>query len=285
MIELGDAFPLVSSALAFLAALLAALWIGPVWDAVARFWVRDLAALMPALDLDEAWVTKFLRGWGMAMIGVVAVVGVLLRMPLLVPLLLLVVFLMPRWVLRGMIRRRRLLLRDQLVNATLALANTTRAGQSLPQGLEAISETLPPPLAGYLQRVVRDYRRGRTLTDAIQDAKARLDLDSFTMFATAIVTCLERGGRVTESLDGISRTLVETQRLERKIESDTASGRMLQRVLVAFPFLFVIGFYFIDRASTSLLFTTLIGQAVLDVVGLLILVSILWANRLLTIDI
>ncbi len=53
------------------------------------------------------------------------------------------VYVAPRIILDLMIRRRRALLRDQMVTATIALANTSRAGLSLAQGLETVGKETP----------------------------------------------------------------------------------------------------------------------------------------------
>jgi Flp pilus assembly protein TadB len=63
------------------------------------------------------------------------------------------------------------------------------------------------------------------LPESLRAAKDRLNIDSFTLFAAAILVSLERGGRITDALERISHSLQELQRIERKLEVDTASGK------------------------------------------------------------
>ena len=183
-----------------------------------------------------------------------------------------------------MIERRRALLRDQMVGGAIALANASRAGLSLAQGLKTVGEEIPQPLAAELQKIVNEYEHGRPLQRAIHNAKERLNLDSFTLFASAIEVSLERGGRITESLERISRSLQENQRIERQLEAETASGRRVVIILAIFPFLFLAGFLVLHPEGTLLLFSTLIGQFVVLVVIALTFVSIWWSNRILSIE-
>jgi tight adherence protein B len=195
------------------------------------------------------------------------------------------IWIAPRQLIQMAIGRRRSTLRDQMVTACVTLANTTRAGLALAQGLEAISAEAAEPLATELRRLVRDYQRGRPLAESIRDTKERLNIDSFTLFANAILTCLERGGRVTEALERISASLQENQRLERKLEADTASGRRVVLILALFPVAFLMMFYLMDPDTTSLLFSTLVGQIILVVIAGLVYASVAWARYILGIDI
>ena len=285
------AAPWIDESAALLASLAVALSVGsalmaltPAWDALARRQVADLAAGLRAVRIDTTGLTARMRWWGGAMFAA-TVVLLILRLPILIPPALFLIFVAPRYWLGAIVRRRRTLLRDQMAVAGVALANTSRAGLSIAQGLESILAETPEPLSTELRQVVHEFQRGRPLPDALTAAKERLDLDGFTLFVSALLTCLERGGRVTEALDGISRSLQEAQRLERKIEADTASGRKVVVLLSGFPVLFLAGFALIDPEGTGLLFTTIIGQVVLVVVAALIFISAKLSERILRLEV
>jgi len=99
------------------------------------------------------------------------------------------------------------------------------------------------------------------------------------------VVCHERGGKVTEALDRIAASLLEMQRLERKIEADTQSGRRVAILLGIFPFLFLGGFYVLDPEGTGLIFSTIPGQVVLVVVIAIVYFCMRWADKIVAIDI
>jgi tight adherence protein B len=195
------------------------------------------------------------------------------------------VYVAPRIYLQQEIARRTMLLRDQLVGTVTALANATRAGLSLAQGIANVAAETPEPLANELNRISRDYRGGRPLSASLVDARTRLKLDSFTLFASALLVSLERGGRITEALERIGKSLQENQRLERKLEADTQSGKKVVVILAIFPFAFLVMFYFLNPEGTSLLFTTVLGQIVLLVVIVLVYFAVRWAQSILDVDI
>lgn len=275
---------IVSTALMAAAGFLGARWVAPAWDELARRRIGDLLELSRSLNIEEGRSRVWLRVWGVSMAAtpvVFAVIGV----PLLIPPALYLLYRAPRWILDGRVERRRRLLRDQLVGATVSLANSSRAGQPLAQGLETVAEDSPEPLASELRRIVADFQLGRPLPRAIEDASRRLNLNGFTILSCVLLTCLERGGRVTDALGEISKSLREEQRLERKIESETASGRLAGLVLAAFPFVFLAGLTLLAPDLAGVMFSTWIGQAVLVLVILMVYASVIMTSKILAINV
>ena len=276
--------PLITTAMLFVAGAIAGKSLGRAWDVLAQRYVADLGPMLDSLSLDQKHIRYLLRWWGVSLVASFLILTFVFSMlPIAIAVLILLTF-APRWVLRIMIKRRRTLLRDQLVGGTTALANACRAGLSLAQGLETVSAEVPQPLAAELQRIVSGYQHGQALIEAITATKDRLQLDSFTLFASAICVSLQRGGRVTESLERIGSTLQENQRVERKLESETASGRKVVLLLALFPFVFLAGFYVMHPEGTSLVFQSLIGQFVLLAVIGLVVGSVAWSNKILSIE-
>jgi tight adherence protein B len=234
--------------------------------------------------MDSQSVNIAMRWWGLTLVAVFIVVGIVLAMmPVAVGIVLLLVI-APRYILDRLIDRRRILLRDQMVRATVALANASRAGLSLAQGLESVAEETPAPLARELQRIVRDYHSGRPLADAIREVQERLRLEAFDVFAAAILVCLDRGGRVTYALERISDGLRELQRLERKLEADTAAGRRIAWILGLFPGVFLLGFSVMDPVAMAIMYTTLLGQFILLGIGVMVFAAVVWCRHLLNLD-
>lgn len=274
----------LSSALVFGAVALGAMWLAPAWDSYARSYIADLRPRLAALGLDGAGIQNALRWWGIAIFLTLLVVGLFMAMPPIALGLAYLVFVSPRFILDYMIARRRTLLRDQMVRAAATMANSSRAGLGLAQGLENAARETPQPLRAELKRIVHNYHGGMPLAQALTEVERRLDLEAFTMFSSALIICLERGGRVTFALDRICDGLQELQRLERKMEADTAAGRKLATILALFPLFFLIMFALLDPLSTQFLFSKIIGQFVLLAVGVTVYVSVRWCMYILTVD-
>jgi len=181
-----------------------------------------------------------------------------------------------------LVEAHRTRIRDQLVIMTRNFSNQVRAGLSLPQALRATASTLPPPFGPLLQRA--DYQvneTGLTLREAFTELKNEVQIDGLTIFVIAVLIANEKGGELPDKLDRIAFSLEEIQRVERKKESDTASGRLVVTLLACFPFAFLGLFYFMDPDGTGLVFALTSGQIVLSGVGLIVYVSVRWAQSIL----
>jgi len=256
---------------------------GKAWLWWAQKYVADLTPRLEELNVPLERLPRYLTLWGLAMLGI-AVLGLILGM---IPVALVTLYLLyvaPRLIINALISRRQTLLRNQMVNACVNLANTAKAGLSLPQGLAVVAKESPQPLQDELKRIVHQYNAARPLPAVITEAKNRLKLDSFTLFANTILISLERGGRITDALENISKSLEENERLERKISADTASGRRIVVTLAVFPFVYLLLFLFLDYDNTSLLFTQFVGQLTLVAVAVIVYISVRWSNRILNIE-
>lgn len=274
----------ITTGMFFVAGILVTLGVKPAWDHIAGRFVSDQVRIARSLALNEDRIQWGLRLWGGALLANLLVVGILFRMlPVGIGLSVLLLF-VPRWILAWVIRRRRALLRDQMVGCTRALANSARAGQSLTQALESVATDSPAPLRQELDRIVGEYHLGRPMAEALAEGRGRLQLDSFSLFASSIIVSLQRGGRITEALERICRSLQENQRVERKLAAETASGWRVVLILTAFPFLFLLGFAILHPTGTALMFETLVGQILLLMILGLVIVSLWWSRRILTIE-
>ncbi|MEZ6090412.1 MAG: type II secretion system F family protein [Pirellulaceae bacterium] len=275
---------LLSSVCVFGAVFLASQSLGGVWDELSDRYLADLRPKMKRVDVGDDKLHEWMRWWGLSILATFILFVFILEMPPIATFAVFIVFIAPRYILDWMLERRRITLRDQLVRATIGVANACRAGLSLPQAIEKISKETRPPLAVELKRITRDYKAGRPLQDAIREVQGRLDIEAFTTFASAVIVTLQKGGNIAISLERISEGLQEMQRLERKLEADSAAGKKLALVLSLFPIGFLGLFYFLDPVAMGILFGSLIGQFVILFVLVIVYVSWVWCLKILDID-
>ena len=277
-------FPVIASAMVFIATILG---LGPlawVWDQLSRWYTSDLLKLLDVLEISQQRFNFYMRIWGIVLVVGLVLMLVVFQLPLLAVAVTAIVVALPRILMGMLVKRRRTLLREQMAGACMAISNCARAGLSLEQSLQTVADEVADPLAGVLRRVCRDHQANVPLAEAINRAKDRVQLDTFSIFAVTIVTCLEHGGRVTDMLDRISKSIGEIRRLERRIESETAAGRRVVWILAMFPLFFLTVMALIHSEGTKLMFTTLAGQGLLVGSIVLISLSIAWSRNILSVD-
>ena len=233
--------------------------------------------------------TKSLRRW--LTIWLVAIAGTFFGMLLvadsLVFAVLLSTFLLaaPWYLLRRMAEQRRQKIEDQLADAMVTLSGAIRAGLSLAQSLEILASQCPKPINAEFHQIVAEYNLGKPLEQTLTEAKERLRSENFALFAAALLASHESGGRLNETVERIAQSVIELQRLERKVQSETAQARKSAVYMALAPFIILVLYYFIEPDNTAKLFTTLIGQIFLTVALVLNIIAYLWARVILNPDI
>jgi len=174
---------------------------------------------------------------------------------------------------------------DQLADAMVALASAVRAGLSLAQSLEILASQCPRPINAEFRQMVGDYKLGKPLDRTLTEAKERLQSENFALFAAALLASHESGGRLNETVERIAQSVLEMQRLERKIMAETAHGRKSAVYMALAPAVILVAYWFVDPGNTRLLFTSFCGQALLALALLFNVAAYLWARAILNPDI
>jgi tight adherence protein B len=164
-------------------------------------------------------------------------------------------------------------------------SSAVRAGLSIPQALEILAVECPLPIRQEFAQLVGEYRLGRPLERTLEEGKERLKSENFVLFAAALLASRESGGRLNETVERISKSILEIQRLERKIISETAQARKSALYMAVAPALILLVYFYLDPVSTRFLFVTLPGQLMLSAVVILNVAAYVWARVILNPDI
>jgi tight adherence protein B len=191
----------------------------------------------------------------------------------------------PWYMVRRMAERRRQRIEDQLADAMVMLSNAIRSGLSLAQSMEILADECPKPINSEFQQIVAEYNMGRPLAQTLTEARQRLRSENFALFAAAMLASHESGGRLNETIQRIAESVLEHQRLERKVRSETAQARKSALYMAVAPALILVVYYFIDPESTTRLFTETAGHCLLAAALVLNVAAYLWARVILNPDI
>ena len=257
-------------------------------DALSRgldFVERDVADKLRALRISTRSLRSWLVAWAGSIIGVLLVLGI--GLDSLVPALCISALLvgLPWYIVRRLAERRRQQLEDQLADAMVSFSNGVRAGLSLPQAMEILAQQSPRPVRDEFRQIVAEFNLGKPMEQTLVEAKERLRSENFSLFAAAVLASRRSGGKLNETVERIARSVLEMQRLERKVASETAQARKSAVYMAIAPALILVVYYFVDTENTVALFTTFFGQVLLSAAMVLNVVAYLWARFILTPDI
>lgn len=154
----------------------------------------------------------------------------------------------------------------QMVDALNLLANGIRAGLTMPQALGMVVDELPAPVSQEFNLVLQQAKIGVPLDEALENLKKRVHTEDNEMFVTAVNILRETGGNLAEVFDTITLVIRERVRLQLKIDTYVASGKIQAYIIGAMPFLMMLMFGSGDPEYFPLLFGTFLGVICLIVI-------------------
>ncbi|MCL2648633.1 MAG: type II secretion system F family protein [Phycisphaerales bacterium] len=216
-------------------------------------------------------------------------------------LLLILLWLIPSWVLAVIFwivfmflpafliewawRRRVQEVDQQISQCVTSMANSMRAGLTLVQAMTRLSEQAPDPIKMEFKIMANQYGLGADMKTVLKNAKERLKLANFNLFASALLLNREMGGDVAETLTRISKSLDKLREMRKTVEAHTSEGRTNIKILLLGPVAMLLLMAIVDRKGVIMLFTTPQGIAMLMVAGLLSGTGVFFARKITRSDV
>ena len=250
-----------------------------------NFVERDVTDKLRALRVSTRSLRSLLVAWAATIGGVLVVLGLLLQSLAPAVAICLLVACLPWYIVRRLAERRRQQLEDQLADAMVSFSNGVRAGLSIPQAMDILAQQSPRPVRDEFRQIVAEFNMGKPLEQTLVEAKDRLRSENFSLFAAALLASRRSGGKLNETVERIARSVLEMQRLERRIASETAQARKSAVYMAIAPPLILVVYYFVDPINTVALFNTFFGQVLLSAALVMNVMAYVWARFILTPDI
>jgi tight adherence protein B len=195
------------------------------------------------------------------------------------------VAMVPPAILSFLANRRRKQFEPILPDTLQLLASTLRAGYSLMQGVEAVSQEVSEPMGRELRRVVTEARLGRPLEEALEGIAGRMESGDFAWAVMAIRIQREVGGNLAELLVTVAETMTERERLRRDVNALTAEGKMSAIVLGVLPVGLGLFIYSSNPDYMEPLFEETVGKFMLGGSIVLALFGFFWMKKIIEVDV
>lgn len=248
------------------------------WYADQQKWVHQTMLRFSPRQID---VPRWTMGYLLLRIGTVVVMFLLFPNPVVLILTLVAVLFLPRRLADWAWEQRRNKINDQMAGTVATMANSVHAGLSLVQAIQRLAEQSPDPIRTEFRIMANRYALGADLEATILEAKRRLALPNWNLFASALLVNRQMGGDVATTLDRISQSLERLHEMHQTVHASTSEGRANIKVLCLAPF-FILGMlYMMDKEGVRLMFTTPQGWVVLLIAATLTGAGVFWASKII----
>ena len=175
---------------------------------------------------------------------------------------------------RWLDERRRAKFNLQLPEALATMSNALRAGFSISQAFDAVVDLDEAPVSEEFRILQQQIRIGMGFEDALESLSQRVGSDDLTLVTTAILISRKTGGNVTEIFDKISDTIRGRMKIERKVRTLTAQGRMQGLIVSFMPLALGVVMTIMKPKLMVPFFCSMTG--ILAIVAMVVLITVGW---------
>jgi tight adherence protein B len=191
----------------------------------------------------------------------------------------------PSALVRVLKRRRLARFNQQLGDTLVNMSNALKAGFSITQAFESVVRDGDNPIAQEFEVFLQQTRVGVAFSTALDNMAARVPSIDLQLVVVAIDTARRTGGNLTEIFEQIATTIRERVRIERRIQTLTAQGRLQGIIVSIMPVVVGLLLLLVDPEMMMPFLQSTAGVCTIVIVGTLLTMGALVIRRIVRIDV
>lgn len=155
---------------------------------------------------------------------------------------------------------------QDLLNAIIIMNNAFRSGMSTMQAIEIVSKELKGPIAQEFKKMHLEISYGLSLDVVFERFSKRVESDEVSYITSSLSILNKTGGNIIKVFSSIEKMLFSKRKLKSEMKSLTSSARMISKILLIMPFVFVGIISILNPSYFVPLITTSLGRLILFVI-------------------
>ncbi len=140
---------------------------------------------------------------------------------------------------------------QQLPDTLSAVANSLKAGFSLDQSFQFVSESMPEPTRTEFYHIHMNYRVGYTMAESLRELSHRYPNAEVMLFVSSMILQNQVGGNVIPFLLELGVILRERIKLKNQIKVGTAQVRLSSLIIAVIPYFMLVLLHFSGYRALS----------------------------------
>ncbi|MRG87377.1 type II secretion system F family protein [Salinibacillus xinjiangensis] len=186
--------------------------------------------------------SEFIGAQIVAFMGAVIVLGNMFHLDFLLSLLISFLVVVGGKKLLFLVRKNKMRerLAEQLPEICRMLANATRSGMTLNQGIQLVAQEISEPARSEFRQLAQELSLGIEFNTAIQAMEKRVNNREFKLFVATVLIQKKAGGNLSAILEEMSQTLDDRKILKQEIKTMTAEQRYISYLVPVIPVFLVL---------------------------------------------
>jgi tight adherence protein B len=176
--------------------------------------------------------------------------------------------------------RRSLMIEAQLADAIDLMVASLQAGAGVHSSLEVALVESRPPLRPQLEEVLGRIRYGDDPQEVYRALVARVPLETFRLFASALAVHGEVGGSLAPTLATVGRIIRDRVVLARRVRALTVQSRFSTFAILGTTYFIALLMWRADPPRMEAFLASTVGSAAISLAVILQGIGILWTSWL-----
>jgi tight adherence protein B len=174
---------------------------------------------------------------------------------------------------------------SQMVDGLTIMSNGIRAGLSVTQSMERVTQNLGNPIKQEFDYCLSQIRLGLSVEEALNNLAQRIPEQDVQMFVMSINILNQTGGDLATTFSTITETIRERQKILQKIDAMTAQGKTQGMIMAMVPLALFGVFAVIDPGYIRPLYTSTLGFIFIFIMLVLVAVGGVVMRKVVTIKV
>ena len=187
---------------------------------------------------------------------------------------------LPFLLLRMLVSRRQAILERQLPHILEYISRAMQAGHTFVGSLKLAAEESPEPIGSEFEKAFREINFGKSVQNSMSDLAHRIDCPEMRYFAVAVFINHEIGGNLAHLLTGVATLIRDRLKLKLSVHALTSEARVSAWILGLLPFAVALILFAVRPDFISVLWREPSGRTMLSYTLILMIVGVIWMQRL-----
>ena len=183
----------------------------------------------------------------------------------------------PKWLIRRKIDKRNEEFEAGMLDFTILIANTLRAGIALPSAIEMAIQSIGGAIREEFTIVLREHRLGVDLAESIERLSKRIKSENLQLFSATVCVTMRTGGSMADVLDHVITTIRQRSAFQDRLKTMIAQSEFEAFMISLSPLVAFLLLYMLDSELMRPMLTTkigwlaIVGVIFMEVLGYLVL--------------
>ena len=170
-------------------------------------------------------------------------------------------------------KRKQKQMATDLLRAVIVMNNAFKSGKSTLQAIKIASDELDGPLKDEFRKMYLDMKYGLSVDTVFDRFAKRVEIDEAVYL------------NIVEVFSSIERTLFDKKKLDEELKNVSSVPKLVVKVLIAIPVIFVIVIYILNPTFFNPLFNSVLGYIIIAIILIMFIIYILLLRRILKIEV